>query len=66
MTGNGTSVLLVVLLFVGVALAFAWILLPFILMGTNSELRRILREQQRTNQLLEDRLPDLSPRPPRG
>ena len=38
---------------VGIVLVICWILLPFILMNTNAYLRRILREQERTNDLLE-------------
>lgn len=38
---------------VGLAVAIAWILLPFMLMGTKSLLREQLREQRRTNELLQ-------------
>ena len=42
-----------------VVLVIGWIILPFIMMNTNAYLRRVLREQERTNALLE------SMRPPR-
>jgi hypothetical protein len=42
-----------------VVLIVGWILLPFIMMNTNAYLRRVLREQERTNALLE------AMRPPR-
>ena len=45
--------LFLVFAFVALLLVIAWILLPLILMSTNSHLRRVLREQQRTNELLE-------------
>ena len=66
MTDGGTAVFIAILFVVALCLAIAWIMLPFILIATNSELRRILHEQQRANDLLERRLPDLSHRPPRG
>lgn len=47
-----------------VVLAIVWIVLPFIIMGTNSRLDRVIAEQQRTNALLEGRLPDLGRRSP--
>ena len=36
-----------------VVLVIGWILIPFILMNTNAYLRRVWREQERTNELLE-------------
>ena len=36
-----------------VVLIIGWIILPFITMNTNAYLRRVLREQERTNALLE-------------
>jgi hypothetical protein len=45
-----------------VAVAIAWVLLPFILLLTNAHLRTLIREQERTNQLLDDRLPSLTRR----
>jgi len=42
-----------------VVLVIGWIILPFIMMNTNAYLRRVLREQERTNALLE------AMRPPR-
>jgi hypothetical protein len=45
--------LFLVFAFVALLLVIAWILLPLILMSTNAHLRRVLREQQRTNELLE-------------
>ena len=36
-----------------VVLIIGWIILPFIMMNTNAYLRRVLREQERTNALLE-------------
>lgn len=36
-----------------VVLVIGWIILPFIMMNTNAYLRRVLREQERTNALLE-------------
>lgn len=39
--------------FVALVLVIGWILVPFILMNTNAHLRRVLREQERTNALLE-------------
>jgi hypothetical protein len=47
------SFLYLVFAFVSLLLVIAWILVPFILMSTNAHLRRVLREQQRTNELLE-------------
>ena len=38
---------------VAVVLVIGWILVPFILMNTNAYLRRLWREQERTNELLE-------------
>lgn len=43
--------------FVALLLVIGWILVPFILMNTNAYLRRVLREQQRTNELLETMRP---------
>lgn len=51
-----------ILILIALAVAIAWILLPFILLSTNSHLRTLIREQQRTNQLLDDRLPSLTRR----
>lgn len=45
-----------------VVLAIVWIVLPFIIMGTNSRLDRLIQEQQRTNAMLGERLPDPSRR----
>lgn len=42
----------------------AWVLIPLILLNINAYLRRILREQERMNRLLDERLPALRP-PPR-
>lgn len=50
------------LILVALAVALAWILLPFILLSTNAHIRTLIREQQRTNQLLDDRLPALTRR----
>ena len=47
--------------FVALILVIGWILVPFILMNTNAYLRRILREQERTNALLEATRPSRSP-----
>ena len=49
--------LYLVFAFVALLLVIAWILLPLILMSTNAHLRRVLREQQRTNELLEGMRP---------
>ena len=51
-----------VLFLLALAVAVAWILMPFILLSTNSHLRALIREQQRTNQLLDERLPTLKRR----
>ena len=52
---------LIVFIF-GVVLAICWIVLPFALIGTKPLLRQLIAETQRTNALLEGRLPDLSSR----
>ena len=46
--------------FVALILVIGWILVPFILMNTNAYLRRVLREQERTNALLEAMRPSRS------
>jgi Flp pilus assembly protein TadB len=51
--------LMVILGIFALVVIVGWILLPLILMNTNAYLRRVLREQQRTNELLE------AMRPPR-
>lgn len=45
--------LYIIFAIIALVVLVGWILLPLILMNTNAYLRRLLREQQRTNQLLE-------------
>lgn len=49
--GFGLVLLLTVL---GIALAVAWVLLPFAMFGTKPILRDLLEEQRRTNALLRE------------
>lgn len=53
---TGVLILLVLLLVI------CWIVLPFAVIGTKPLLRQLIAETQRTNALLEQRLPDLRPR----
>ena len=45
--------LFIIFAIIAIVVLTGWIFLPLILMNTNAYLRRVLREQQRTNQLLE-------------
>lgn len=49
-TGAGLVVVAIVALCI---VAVCWLLLPFLIMGTKPLLRDLLRQQQRTNTLLE-------------
>lgn len=51
-TSASIGIILVVGIFLLVLLVL-WIVLPFLVMNTNSYLRRLLIEQHRTNELLE-------------
>ena len=56
----GTYLIIAIVLTVFlIVLAIVWIMLPFIIMGTNSRMDRLIAEQRRTNEMLDARLPDL-------
>ena len=56
----GTYFIVAIVIFVFlVVLAIVWLVLPFIIMGTNARLDRLIAAQSRTNALLEERLPSL-------
>lgn len=48
------GLLYLVLALIGLAVAVGWIFVPFILLNHGAHLRRLIEEQQRTNQLLEN------------
>lgn len=50
------------LVVLGIIVAVLWLCVPFILLTMNGHLKRLLGEQERTNALLTQRLPDLSRR----
>ena len=52
MTEIGVTLYIVVIVF-GIVLTIAWIILPFAIIGTKPILRELLRETQRTNELLQ-------------
>jgi hypothetical protein len=52
-----TSTVWLILAVLLLVLIVAWILLPLIMMSTNGHLKRILREQERTNALLQSLQP---------
>jgi hypothetical protein len=52
---EGFGGFLVVMWLFGLVLAIAWVILPFALIGTKPLLRELIREQRRTNELLEIR-----------
>jgi hypothetical protein len=60
---SAMSLLILFGILFGLVLAVCWIILPFALIGTKPILREILREQRRTNELLEARLPSLRKQP---
>lgn len=53
------GIVLLILAVIFVILVLCWLFLPFILMGTNSRLDKLIAEQRATNAILEARLPDL-------
>lgn len=64
--GSGLYVVLVVL---GVVLLVLWVLLPFAVFAMKDVLRKLLKEQQRTNELLMQQAPargDRGTRPPQA
>jgi heme exporter protein D len=56
------GVLYIALVIFGLVLLVCWIVLPFALIGTKAILRELVREQQRTNALLEAAARDRSER----
>lgn len=60
--GPGPLLVLVVVV-LGMVLLVAWIVLPFAVLGTKRILRELLRQQQRSTQLLEDIARRLPPPP---
>lgn len=61
LSGFSALVILGLVLF-ALLVAILWIFVPFILMGTNSRLGRLIAEQRLTNALLDERLPNLERR----
>jgi uncharacterized membrane protein len=59
MGGEGYAILFLALTVIFVIMVIVWIFLPFIILGTNRRLDRLITEQQTTNALLDNRLPDL-------
>jgi heme exporter protein D len=57
------GVLYIALVIFGLVLLVCWIVLPFALIGTKAILRELVREQQRTNALLEAAARDRAERP---
>lgn len=57
------GVLYIALVIFGLVLLVCWIVLPFALIGTKAILREIVREQRRTNALLEAAARDRAERP---
>ena len=57
------GVLYIALVIFGLVLLVCWIVLPFALIGTKAILRELVREQRRTNALLEAAARDRSERP---
>lgn len=55
--------LYIALVVLGLVLLVCWIVLPFALIGTKPILRSLLREQRRTNDLLQAAARERSPRP---
>ena len=51
-TGFGATVILVMTLF-GILVAILWVLMPFAIFGTKDLLRTLIKEQKRTNDLLQ-------------
>jgi hypothetical protein len=49
------STVYIILFLLGIVLVIGWIVLPFAIIGTKPILRDLLREQRRTNELLESR-----------
>lgn len=62
--GNEISgVFYIALVLFGLVLLICWIVLPFALIGTKSILRELVREQRRTNSLLEAAARERAERP---
>jgi threonine/homoserine/homoserine lactone efflux protein len=57
------GVLYIALFIFGLVLLVCWIVLPFALIGTKAILRELVREQRRTNALLEAAARDRAERP---
>lgn len=63
MAGEVGGVLYIALVIFGLVLLVCWIVLPFALIGTKAILRELVREQRRTNALLEAAARDRAERP---
>jgi threonine/homoserine/homoserine lactone efflux protein len=63
MAGEVGGVLYIALFIFGLVLLVCWIVLPFALIGTKAILRELVREQRRTNALLEAAARDRAERP---
>ena len=59
---NDLAAVYMVLVVIVLVLVITWICLPIILLSTNAHLRRVIAAQERTNELLAARLPDLGRR----
>lgn len=57
------GVLYIALVIFGLVLLVCWIVLPFAMIGTKAILRELVREQRRTNALLEAAARDRAERP---
>ncbi len=57
------GVLYIALVLFGLVLLVCWIVLPFALIGTKAILRELVREQRRTNSLLEAAARERAERP---
>ena len=51
----GATLILVLTVF-GIILAILWALMPFAIFGTKDVLRELIRQQQRTNELLQNQV----------
>lgn len=51
-TGVGATVIMVMTLF-GILVAILWVLMPFAIFGTKDLLRTLIKEQKKTNELLQ-------------
>jgi len=52
MTSGGLAGLYILLVVLGLVLAILWIILPFAVFSMRDTLRKLLREHERTNELL--------------